>query len=92
MQFLKVSVLTVVLAGYSTANVPAARPPAESTQPATRHNPVETALVEAAGVQYGAYAELLGMLSNEGATPLLSLEVDLGAAAKAWSLDLQVRP
>lgn len=86
MQFLKVSVFTVVLAGCSTANVPAARPPAESTQPATQRNPVETALVEAAGVQYGAYAELLGMLSNEGATPLLSLQVDLGAAAPDWAM------
>lgn len=86
MQFLKVSVLMVVLAGCSTANVPAARPPAESTQPPPRHNPVETALVEAAGVQYGAYAELLGMLSNEGATPLLSLEVDLGTAAPNWAM------
>ncbi|MDZ7615776.1 MAG: hypothetical protein U1E05_02155, partial [Patescibacteria group bacterium] len=79
MQFLKVSIITVVLAGCSTANVPAARPPADSTQPATHRNPVETALLEAAGVQYGVYAELLAMFSSQGTEPLLSRRVDLGA-------------
>ncbi len=86
MRLLKVTIVTAVLAGCSHSDVPAARPPADSTQPAPQRNPVETALIEAAGVQYGAYAELLGMLSNEGATPLLSLEVDLGAAAPEWAM------
>jgi hypothetical protein len=87
MHCLKVSVLAVVLAGCSAPDAPASSPPAEHIQPvAAQRNPVETALLEAAGVQYGAYAELLGMLSSEGATPLLSREVDLGAAAPELGL------
>ncbi len=87
MHCLKVSVLAVVLAGCSAPDAPASSLPAEHIQPvAAQRNPVETALLEAAGVQYGAYAELLGMLSGEGATPLLSREVDLGAAAPELGL------
>jgi len=75
-----VFLLTAVTAGCAAGDAPAARPPAENAQStAAQRNPVETALLEAAGVQYHAYDELLAMFSNEGAAPLLSRQVDLGA-------------
>ena len=67
-------------AGCTAADAPAVQQPAHNTQSdAAERHPVETALLNGSGVQYGVYAELLALLSNEGCTPLLSRQVDLGA-------------
>ena len=71
--------LTAALAGWSLAHASAADPPVKDAKPAAAaRSPVETALAQAAGIQYAAYAELLAMFSAEGTAPLLSRRVDLG--------------